>query len=597
MKNKNYHSVHEMFESVVDTQADRMAFRWFVDDRGNRDGVTWTQFYEQVKMVSKSLMALDVKAGDKVNIISNTCYQWVLLDVGIICAGACTVGIYQSNLPKDCAYIIDHSDGGVVFVEDDIQLQKLFEVRKEISNVRKVVMIKGNHKDDWVIGFDEFLALGKDVSDEKFTARNEGRKPEDPATLVYTSGTTGLPRGAVITHDNLIFNAHGIKEALRMQEGEETLVFLPLAHVMARLTVYAGAVSGVTITIGRGFVTAIEDIGFVKPDWLACVPRVYEKIYAKVVGGAREKGGIILKLFDWACNVGYRISDCKMNKQPIPGWLGFQYVIANKLVFSKLQKVLGGRIKWMLSGGAPLNAGIAKFFHASGILILEGIGMTEDTSFSHINRIDNYRFGCVGTPGPGIEHKLAEDGELMLRGRNIMKEYYKNPEQTADTITEDGWLLTGDIGEIDSEGFLKITGRKKEIIITSGGKNVAPAYLEGVLATSLYIAQALVVGDQRNFLTALVTLDPLAVEEYAKKKNIAYTVFDDLISHPEIVTLIESEIAEKNKAFPSYETIKKVTIVPEFTVENGLMTPTLKLKKNLIVKKYENQINDMYPEN
>ncbi|MBU2511425.1 long-chain fatty acid--CoA ligase [bacterium] len=593
----DYKNVHQMIKSVVDKYPDKFAFRWFTDDQGNRDGVNWNQFYVQAKQVAKSLMALDVKKEDKINIISNTCYRWSLTDIGTIISGAVTVGIYQSNLPKDCQYIIDHSDAVVVFVEDEVQLNKLFTIRDKIPKVRKVVMINGTHKDDWVISYEEFLSLGDKISDKDFEKRANEPKPNDPATLVYTSGTTGVPKGVVITQDNLTFNSQSIKASLQMLEGDDTIVFLPLAHVMARLTVYSAAISGTVVTIARSLDTAVEDIGFTKPHWIPSVPRVYEKIYSKVVSGAEEKGGIILKLFNWACNVGYQVSDCKTNKKPIPGFIGFQYAIASKLVFSKLQKVLGGNIRWMLSGGAPLNESIAKFFHAAGILVLEGIGMTENASFSHSNRFDDYKFGTVGLPGPGIETKIAKDGEILIRGRNVMREYYKMADETKKTFTKDGWLLTGDLGVIDSKGFLTVTGRKKEIIITAGGKNVAPALLEGVIGTSTYINQAMVVGDRRKYLTALVTIDPLTVEEYAKKNGISYSSIADLGQHPEIRKLIENEVQEKNKEFASFETIKKVAIVPEFTVENGLITPTLKLKKNLIEKQYKNDIDNLYVEN
>lgn len=593
----DYQNVHEMIKVVVDQNTDRIAYRWFVDDQGNMEGITWSRFYVRARQLAKSLMALGVEKNDKVNIICSPCFNWVLTDIGIIFAGACTVGIYRSNLAKDCQYIIDHSDAVVIFVEDDEQLEKIMSIRGDIPKIQKVVMYRGKvPDDDWVIGFDEFMKLGESVSDEDLDKRIASIGPEDPATIVYTSGTTGVPKGAVITQDNLTFNAQSVKGSMVTEPGDDTIVFLPLAHIFARVTVYASAITAGTVNFARSVDTVVEDIGHIRPHWMPSVPRIYEKIYSKVVSGAQEKGGVVLKLFNWACSVGNEVSDCIINKQPVPGWTRFQYGIATKLVFSKLQKVLGGNIRWMLSGAAPLNDSIAKFFHAAGILVLEGIGMTENTSFSHTNRFDNFRFGWVGLPGPGIECKLADDGEIMIRGRNVMKEYYKMPEETQKTFTEDGWLLTGDLGEIDAEGFLKVTGRKKELIITAGGKNVAPSYIEGVIGTSTYINQVMVIGDRKKYLTALVTLDPLTVEEYASKNNIAYQTFNELLNNPLIVELIESEIEEKNKNFASFETIKKVTIVPEFTIEGGLITPTMKLKKNIITDQYADRIESMYPQ-
>ena len=510
--------------------------------------------------------------------------------------GAVTVGIYQSNLPKDCRYIIDHSDSVVVFCQDDAQLAKIMEVRDQIPAVRKVVLFTGNSQtDDWVIAWDDFLQLGNDIADAALDRRIESVTPEDPAGIVYTSGTTGVPKGAVLTHDNIAFTAQSVEASVDYREGDECFLFLPMAHVFARICVYTTLLTGSALTFARSLDTIVEDIGAARPHWFPSVPRIYEKVYSKVLGGAEAKGGAALKIFRWACDVGQQVSDCKLSRKPIPFFLNVKYGLATKLVFSKVQKALGGRIRWCISGAAPLNPEIAKFFHAAGILILEGIGMTENTSFTNINRIDNYRFGWVGPPGPGIEQKVDEDGEVMYRGRNVMKEYYKMPRETAETITEDDWLRTGDLGEIDKENFLRITGRKKDLIITSGGKNIPPAAIEGLLATSKYINQVCVVGDRRKFLTALITIDPDNVGEWAQSEGIASATPSDLAVHPMVKTLIEKEVAEKNKLLATFETIKTITIVPEFTIENGLMTPTMKLKKSLIVKNYSDTIASMYP--
>lgn len=592
----DYKNVHEMIKEVVDKYGDATAYRWFVDDQGNMEGINWNDYYKKTRQFSKGLLALGVEKNDKVNIICAPCFNWVLSDISIIFSGGCTVGIYRSNLAKDCQYIIDHSDAVVIFVENDEQLQKITSIKSEIPKIRKVVLFEGKAPDDdWVIGFDEFMKLGDTITDEQLDKRIAEIGPEDPATIVYTSGTTGVPKGAVITQDNLTFNSQSVKGSINTLPGDDTIIFLPLAHIFARVTAYAAAINGGTVNFARSVDTVVEDIGYIRPHWMPSVPRIYEKIYSKVVSGAEAKGGVILKLFNWACRVGDEVSDCLLEKRPIPFGTKFQYAIATKLVFSKLQNILGGNIRWMLSGAAPLNESIAKFFHAAGILILEGIGMTENTSFSHTTRLENFRFGWVGLPGPGIECKLGDDDEIMIKGRNVMKEYYKMPEQTKATFTDDGWLLTGDLGEIDPTGYLKVTGRKKELIITAGGKNVAPAYLEGVIGTSTFIGQIMVVGDRKKYLTALVTLDPLTVADYAEKNNISYQNFDELITNPAIVELIEKEVEEKNGNFASFETIKKVAIVPEFTIENEMVTPTMKLKKNIISDQYQKEIEALYP--
>jgi len=595
MQVKDYPNVHAMLKETVERYSAQAAYKWLVDAT-RIESATWEQFYEQVKTVAKSLMALGVKKDDKVNIISYTCYPWVIADFGITSIGGSTVGIYQSNLPQDCKYIINHSDAVLVFAEDESQLKKLLEIRKEIPDIRKVVLFNGSYNDDdWVISFDEFLELGKNIPDETFYERVDAVNPQDTAGIVYTSGTTGVPKGAVLTHDNITFTAQSVRESTDIRDDDEVFIFLPLAHVFARTCVYATLLTGRPTTFTRSMATVIDDIKVARPHWFASVPRIYEKVYSKVVSGAEAKGGPALKIFGWACEIGNQVSDYQLKKQPIPFLTKLQYQLATKLVFSKIKEALGGRLRWCISGAAPLNPTIGKFFHAAGILVLEGIGMTENTSFTNLNRYDDYRFGWVGPPGPGIEQKISEEGEVMYRGRNVMKEYYKMPAETAETITEDGWQYTGDLGEIDSENFLKITGRKKDLIITAGGKNIAPAAIEGIMATSKYINQICVIGDRRKYLSALVTLDPDNIAEYAQENDIVFTNVDDLIDNEKVVRLIDDEVMKKNSELPSFETIKKVTIVPEFTIENSMLTPTLKIKKNVVSERHEVEIDSMYP--
>ena len=595
MQVKDYPNVHAMLKETVERYSAQAAYKWLVDAT-RIESATWEQFYEQVKTVAKSLMALGVKKDDKVNIISYTCYPWVIADFGITSIGGSTVGIYQSNLPQDCKYIINHSDAVLVFAEDESQLKKLLEIRKEIPDIRKVVLFNGSYNDDdWVISFDEFLELGKNIPDETFYERVDAVTPQDTAGIVYTSGTTGVPKGAVLTHDNITFTAQSVRESTDIRDDDEVFIFLPLAHVFARTCVYATLLTGRPTTFTRSMATVIDDIKVARPHWFASVPRIYEKVYSKVVSGAEAKGGPALKIFGWACEIGNQVSDYQLKKQPIPFLTKLQYQLATKLVFSKIKEALGGRLRWCISGAAPLNPTIGKFFHAAGILVLEGIGMTENTSFTNLNRYDDYRFGWVGPPGPGIEQKISKEGEVMYRGRNVMKEYYKMPAETAETITEDGWQYTGDLGEIDSENFLKITGRKKDLIITAGGKNIAPAVIEGIMATSKYINQICVIGDRRKYLSALVTLDPDNIAEYAQENDIVFTNVDDLIDNEKVIRLIDDEVMRKNSELPSFETIKKVTIVPEFTIENSMLTPTLKIKKNVVSERHEVEIDSMYP--
>ncbi len=591
---KDFSNFHEMLVDTIDTFGQSSAYRWF-DKEGNATSTSWQGFYSQVKAVSKSLIALDVRRGDKVNILSYTCYRWVLTDVSNMSIGVGTVGIYQSNLPPDCEYIINHSDAVLVFAENPAQLEKLIEIKETIPNVRKVILFNGAHKeDDWVITFEQFLALGKDIDDDSFTERASEVTTKDTAGIVYTSGTTGLPKGVVLTHDNITFTCQSVQHSADFNDCNEMFLFLPLAHVFARTCCYGAIKTGNRTTFARSMETLIDDFSLASPDWFISVPRVFEKIYAKIIAGVEAKGGATEKLFNWACKVGDKVSTCLLAKQSVPFFLRLEYALATRLIFSKIHKALGGRVQWCISGAAPLNPEIAKFFHAAGILILEGLGMTENTSFSNVNRKNNFNFGVVGPPGEGITHKIDEGGEVLFKGRNVMKEYYKMPEETANTFTEDGWLRTGDIGTIDENNVLKVTDRIKDIIVTSSGKNIAPSRIEGILATSIYINQICVIGDEKKYLSAVVTLDELNICDYADKKKIPYSHFADLTKHADIKALIDAEVEKKNCGLASFETIKKVTIVPEFTIQNQMMTPTFKLRKRVIVRQYKEVIEHMY---
>jgi len=597
MEFRDFRNVHEMVKETVKRGGDSAAYRSILSS-GEMRTVSWNEFYADVRRVGKSLIALGVGRGDKANILSYSNYRWVLTDVAMASIGSCAVGIYHSLLAKDVSYIVNQSDAVLVFAEDETQLEKMLEIRGDVPDIRKVILTSGEAPagNDWVMTYDDFLELGAEVSDEALEERIAGVSPEDVATIVYTSGTTGIPKGAVLTHDNITFTAQSVWGSVESQDGDETLLFLPLAHVFARTCVFTALVAGSTTIFARGIDTIAEDFKIARPHWFPSVPRVYEKVHTKIISGAQAKGGLALKIFNWACGVGAQVSDLKVDKKAIPPLLKLKYGLATKLVFSKVQEALGGRVRWCISGAAPLNPEIAKFFHGAGVLIVEGIGMTENTSFTNLNRYDNYRFGWVGPTGPGIEQKIGDDGEVLYRGRCVMREYYKMPEETAETLTADGWQHTGDLGAIDDEGFLKITGRKKDLIITAGGKNVAPAAIEGLIATSKYISQVCVVGDRQKYLTALITVDGDNVTAFAAERGIETDNLEDLLTHHEVVGLIEGVVEEKNQELASFETIKKFRLVDEFTIENDLLTPTMKVKRNAAMERYADVVEKMYSE-
>ncbi|KAA3659127.1 MAG: long-chain fatty acid--CoA ligase [Calditrichaeota bacterium] len=587
-------SIYALFHEVCTKNKDSVAYRY--KENGNWIDITWDQQYAQCKAISKSLIALGLEKDDKVNILSNTNLKWIQLDLSAVNIGSVTVGIYASNLAQDCAYIINHCEAKIIFVENHDQLAKIEEVRSHLPHLKHVVTMGqfGSEK-DWVLTWEAFVEKGADVNDDVFNERTSGVQPDDVASIVYTSGTTGVPKGAMITHQNLLFASWSASESLLIKPGFENLLFLPLAHVFARIILYVCLRNNIVIAISEGIDKVAENLQEIRPHFFASIPRIYEKVYEKITTGVQDAGGAKEKLFNWALGVGTQVSALKQAKKPIPGGLNVKNALANKLVFSKIQAALGGRIIYTISGAAPLNQKVAEFFHACGVLILEGIGMTENTSFTNVNRYDNNRFGTVGQPGPGIEQRIAGDGEVLYRGKNVMKGYFKNEDATAETIDKDGWLYTGDIGEIDDEQFLKITDRKKDLIITAGGKNIAPQHVERAIRSSRYISQVVSIGDQRKYLSALITLVPEEVQPWAVEQGIAFSSWEELVEKKEIRDFVEKEITRGNQELASYETIKKFCIIPnDFSIEGGELTPTLKVKRKAIMEKYADKIAAMY---
>jgi len=587
-------SIYEMFTNVCEKNKDKVAYRY--KKEGKWIPVTWAENQETCKKISKSLMALGVKKDDKVDILSWTLLEWIQIDMAAVSIGAVVVGIYPNNLADDCAYIINHSDAVVLFVENKDQLDKILQVRSNLPNLKHIVIIEGEASGvDEVITWQEFMDKGADISDEEFLARTAELQPGDVASIVYTSGTTGVPKGAMLTHENLLFTSWSAIESLYIEPYFENLLFLPLAHVFARIIVYVCLRAGLTTSIAESLDTVVDNLKEIRPHFFGSPPRTYERAYARITSNAMDAGGIKYKLFKWALGVGYAVSERQQQKKHVTGLLAVKYKLAHKLVFSKIQAVLGGRIVYAISGAAPLNKSIAEFFHACGVLILEGIGMTENTSFTNVNLYHHYKFGSVGPTGPEIEQKIAPDGEVLYRGKNVMLGYYKDPEATAETIDSDGWLYTGDMGKVDEDGFLSITDRKKDIIVTSGGKNVAPQRIEKIMETSRYINQVVVYGERKKYLTGVVTLDKGQVEEWATKQGIQTSSWEELCGHSKVQELIDSEVAEKNKLLSSFETLKKVLISPdEFSIASGEMTASLKVKRSVVTEKYRDRLEAQY---
>jgi long-chain acyl-CoA synthetase len=587
-------SIYELFKNVCEKNPDKVAYRY--KDGGEWKPVTWRENQETCKSISKALMALGIAKDDKVNILCSPRLEWIQVDMATVSIGAVIVGIYSSYLADDCAYIINHSDAVVLFVENQEQLDKIDEIRDDLPYLKYIVIIEGEPLGvEGVITWQEFMAKGTSIADEEFLGRTSEIQSGDVASLVYTSGTTGIPRAAMLTHENLVFTSWSALESLTIEPHFENFLYLPLSHVFARIIVYVCLRAALTVNIGESREKIVENLQEVKPHFFATAPRLYEKAYIGITSKAMDAGGIKHKLFRWALGVGYAVSKLQQQNKPVTGSLAIKHKLAHKLVFSKIQALLGGNLVFAVSGAAPLNKAIAEFFHACDILVLEGIGMTENTSFTNVNRFDNNKFGTVGPLGPEIEQKIAPDGEVLFRGKNVMLGYYKDPEETAEAIDKDGWLHTGDIGEIDEDGFLRITDRKKAIIVTSGGKNVAPQRIEKIMRTSRYIDQAVVYGDRKKYLTGVVSIDPEQVEEWATKHGIQFSNREELNKHSKVKELIDNEVQDKNKSLSSFETLKKVIIAPiEFSIESGEMTASLKVKRKVVTENYRAQLDALY---
>jgi len=526
------------------------------------------------------------------------------MDLAILAAGGVTVPIYPSNLPDECGYIVWNSESSIVCVENDLQWRKIREVQEKgfdldgewhRPRIHHVIAIDEVQAPD-AISLDELAGKGRSVTDEELHDRWSRVGRHELATIVYTSGTTGPPKGVLQTHGNHLSAVESVAGLGLIAPGEVDFFFLPLAHSFARLIEYVGFYHGTVTAFARSIDTLLEDVAEAKPHFVPSVPRVYEKIYARILARRESSSPVERAVFDWAVKVGRKRSDRAEGRKPLGWFLETQSRIADLLVFSKVRAALGGRIKFLVSGGAPLAPEIARFLYGAGLIVLEGYGLTETTPILTVNRPDRFRFGTVGLPLDIVSLKIADDGEILAKGPNIALGYYKRPEETRSAWDSEGWFHTGDIGEIDSDGFLRITDRKKDLIKTSGGKYVAPQKVENLLKTQPHISQAVVIGDRRRYCVALLTLDAAEVEAWAAKQGISLPADRAAWAHDERVrALIESEVAAANRHLASYESVKYFRIVPhDFTVESGELTPSLKVKRKVIAERYRDLIEEMY---
>lgn len=562
-----------------------------------KDGDAWVdksfaEVREIVRPLALGLTALGVEKGDRVAILGNTRPEWTYFDFAALSIGAVVVPIYQTNSPEECRYVLENSDAKVVAVEDDEQLAKVRQVRSELPDLEHVVLMTGNAED--AISAEELAAKGAGVDAALWERRYSEVTPSDVCTFIYTSGTTGPPKGCIITHGNYRAMLDMVNESSIIEPGDINYLYLPLAHSFALLVQLGSFDLGTTLAYWeRDPLKILPNLAELKPTYFPSVPRIFEKIYTAANSGVEKAGGLKKAIFKWAMRVGARMREVERSGRK-PGFLlRKQYAFADKKVLSKIRALFGGRLRLAISGAAPINPDILRFFDAAGVLVLEGWGMTETSTAATISTPDDFKVGTIGKPFPGCEVKIATDGEILVKGPNVFQGYHKNEEATRETIV-DGWLHTGDLGEIDSEGFIKITGRKKDIIITAGGKNITPANLEAEIKQHPLVSQCVVVGDRRPYLVALVTLEPEEALKYAQEHGLPEDLAE-LSAHPDIKAQIEAHVEEINTKFARVEQVKKIAILPrDLSQEEGELTPTLKVKRAVVAAKHEAEIEKLY---
>jgi len=592
-------SLARMFWNRVEKSAPRPA-QQLKQPKGWKT-LTWREVGEAVREIASGLIALGRRPGEAIAILSTSRAEWVQADFAIFSVGGMTIPIYPSYPPDLIQYIVNDAGVKTLLVEDPTQLAKVLEVEAAMPGLEQIVIIhgyEGREPSPRIFTWEALRRLGRDQADAlktELASRVEGIKTDDVATIVYTSGTTGPPKGVVQSHGNHLSALESAAQTNSIAEGEVHLLFLPLAHSFARLESFIGVHRGLCTAFAESIDKLRENLPETRPHFICSVPRVFEKVYAGAMARAEGGSPAKRKIFHWALGVGKEVSRLKQAKRPVPGALAFKYRLAEKLVFSKMQAALGGRLRFAVSGGAPLSREIAEFFHAAGILILEGYGLTETCPVLTNNREDDYKFGSVGKPLPRVEVKIAADGEILGRGGNIAQGYFKKPEATREVFLDDGWFATGDIGRFDEDGFLFITDRKKDLIVTAGGMNIAPQNIENLLKGDPFISQVMVHGDRRPYPVALITLNPEELAKFAREQGIMASDPSVLVTHPKIVERVQRTVDHKNSELQSYAKIKKFAILPEdFTVENGALTPTLKVKRKVIGERHQAILDALY---
>ncbi|HVT02651.1 MAG TPA: long-chain fatty acid--CoA ligase [Thermoanaerobaculia bacterium] len=561
--------------------------------------ITLNDFDTRVRRLSTALRHLGVKQGDRVAILSENRPEWTISDFAILAAGAISVPIYPTLLPWQIEYIVNDAGCVVVMVSNAEQLAKMASITAHCPSVRHLVVFEPPGElpklTQSLASVYEFGAERMKGEESRFDELLGTAMPGDLATLVYTSGTTGNPKGAMLTHGNIGSNIAATIDLVDIRPGDLTLSILPLSHILERTADFAFLAAGGTIAYAESVAKVSENLIEIKPDIFAAVPRLFEKMQARIMETVATAPPARQKIFHWALDVAKRRLPYVVEQRPLPPFLALQSFIADRLVFKKIMAKLGGRVRWVLSGGAPLSADLAAFFIGAGLEILEGYGLTETSPVISLNTIKHRRLGTVGQPVPGVEVKIAEDGEILSRGPHIMKGYFNNPEATAQAIDADGWFHTGDIGLLDQDNFLKITDRKKDLIINAYGKNIAPQPLEGLLKTSPYVGTPVLIGDRRKYLSALIVPNFEMLEREAKAAGVVASSPEELVANPHVISLVQKEIDRFNQNLDRQEKIRRFVLLPrDFSIETGEMTPSMKVKRKVVDEKYKALIDSMY---
>jgi long-chain acyl-CoA synthetase len=598
-------NVAVQFRDRVAKTPDREAYRYPAGDGQPWTSVTWEETGESVRRLTAGLLALGIGSERRVGIASGTRVEWIFADLAIMCAGGATTTVYPTTMSEDVAYILADSECHVVFAEDDEQVAKLRKHRSELPHLEKVVVFDPSTgsgqaaADDWVISLEDLGRLG-----EKHVEENPGAvdqaidavQPDHLATLIYTSGTTGRPKGVRLRHSSWTYEGAAIQAQEILSEDDLQFLWLPMAHSFGKVLLSTQLACGFATAVDGRVDKIIENLAIVKPTFMGAAPRIFEKAHARIVTMQAAEGGAKEKIFLKAFEVGRKVEALEREGRSVPMPLKLQHRVFDKLVFSKIRDRFGGRVRFFISGAAALNKDIAEWFHAAGILILEGYGLTESSAGSFVNHPENYKFGTVGPVVPGSRVRLGEGDEVQIAGPGVMDGYHNMPEETSATLTEDGWLRTGDKGSLDSEGYLTITGRIKELFKTSGGKYIAPPAIEAKFkAVCPYASQFMVFGSERNYVVALVTLDPDAIAGWAKDNGMDGRPYEEIVADARTRELVQGYVDRLNAQLNPWETIKRFELLDhDLSVESGELTPSMKVKRNVVEGNYATMIDGLY---